>query len=296
MPKQVLVCINPVAGRGTSKKVLNDLLRYADLASIDFLVIESSKNPSILANLMSKVNLARCSAVIAIGGDGIVNQVLQAIAGKSIALYVIPTGTGNDFARSSQLLTLQPSKIFRTIFEEESDLIDLGKITHGAHQRFFGQILSTGFDALVNERANLNRFVSGKMKYNIATALELPSFKPIHYKIELDGKSREFHAMLFAVANGSSYGGGMQLVPHADRRDGVFDLMILHPVSKVELIKVFPKVFSGRHVNHPAVEFIKAKNVKILAKSVAYADGERISELPINVEIVPKALKTWISK
>lgn len=296
MPKQVLVCINPVAGRGTSKKVLNDLLRYADLQSIDCLVIESSKDPSLLANLMSKIDLPRYSAVIAIGGDGIVNQVLQAIVGKSVALYVIPTGTGNDFARSSGLLTLKPSKILRTIFDEDSEFIDLGKITHGDNQRFFGQILSTGFDALVNERANQNQIVSGKMKYNIATALELPSFKPIHYKIELDGQSREFHAMLFAIANGSSYGGGMQLVPHADRRDGEFDLMILHPVSKLELIKVFPKVFSGRHVNHPAVEFIKAKSVKIHAKSVAYADGEKISELPINVEIVPRALKTWISK
>ena len=293
MPKRVLVCINPAAGQGKSKLALNNLLSFASSKSIECVVFESSRDISILPDLLKNLDLKDFQAVIAIGGDGLVHQLLQVLSNLDIGLFVIPTGTGNDFARSNKLMSTEPAEIFNAIFEAEPQAIDLGRITYGASNRFFGQILSTGFDALVNERANRNKFISGKMKYNIATALELPSFQPIQYRIVVDGEVRELQAMLLSVANGASYGGGMQLVPHADRKDGMLDIMILHPVSKVELIKVFPKVYSGAHVTHPAVEFIKARKIELAAGSVGYADGERIASLPITIEVMPRALRTW---
>jgi diacylglycerol kinase (ATP) len=295
MPRQVLICFNPAAGNGKSKKILDDLLGYTKSQSINCAVFETSKDESVLKRALSGIDLMQFAAVIAIGGDGVVHQLLQLINGLDLGLYVIPAGTGNDFARTNRLLTVKPAEIFERIFESEAETIDLGVITYGAKKRFFGQILSTGFDALVNERANRNEYISGKMKYNLATAIELPSFQPIHYKIDVDGKSREFQAMVLAIANGPSYGGGMQLVPHADRKDGVLDIMILHPVSKIELIKVFPKVYKGSHVDHPAVEFLAARKVEIVANSISYADGERIANLPITVEVKSGALKTWTS-
>ena len=107
------------------------------------------------------------------------------------------------------------------------------------------------------------------------------------------GGTRKIPAMLIAVANGASYGGGMLICPSADRRDGLFEVMVLHPVSKVELLKVFPKVFKGKHVSHPAVEFIKVAKLTLESNAIAYADGEKIGSLPINIEIVPKALRVW---
>ena len=99
--------------------------------------------------------------------------------------------------------------------------------------------------------------------------------------------------MLIAIANGSSYGGGMQVCPGADIEDGLFDLMILAPVSKIEFLKVFPKVFSGTHITHPAVSMMRGKKISVTAEAIAYADGERIGPLPISAEVVPAALRTW---
>jgi diacylglycerol kinase (ATP) len=133
------------------------------------------------------------------------------------------------------------------------------------------------------------------MKYNAAIAIELPRFKPRHYEISLDDRTISTEAMLIAVANGRSYGGGMLVCPNANIADGLFDVMILHPVSTIEFMKVFPRVFAGSHISHPAVEIVRSRNVTIEAKAVAYADGERIGQLPITAECISGALKTWVA-
>jgi diacylglycerol kinase (ATP) len=171
--------------------------------------------------------------------------------------------------------------------------IDLGRTHNETGSQWFGQVLSTGFDSLVNERANRFRFIKGQIKYTIATLLELPLFRPYKYQIITPKGTRNISAMLIAIANGPSYGGGMQICPAADRTDGFFDVMVLHPVSKFELLRVFPKVFQGKHINHPAVEFIRLSKLTLESEAVAYADGERIGALPMNIEIVPRALKVW---
>jgi diacylglycerol kinase (ATP) len=99
--------------------------------------------------------------------------------------------------------------------------------------------------------------------------------------------------MLVSIANGPTYGGGMKIVPDADRTDGYLDIMILAEVSKFELLRVFPKVFSGGHKNHPAVSFHRTKTFSLQAAALAYADGEFIGDLPIHGEIHANALLTW---
>ncbi len=100
--------------------------------------------------------------------------------------------------------------------------------------------------------------------------------------------------MLVSVANNASLGGGMRIVPHADLADGILDVFIVHPLSRIGLLRVFPKVFAGEHVDHPAVEFVQASRVRIEADDIiAYADGERIGPLPIDVEVVPGALSVF---
>ena len=134
----------------------------------------------------------------------------------------------------------------------------------------------------------------GPAKYNVAIAIELPRFAPRHYEITLDDRTISTEAMLIAVANGRSYGGGMLVCPQAQINDGFFDVMVLHPISKLEFIKVFPRVFKGTHITHPAVEIVRSKKVSITSDAVAYADGERIGQLPIAAECVPGVLATWM--
>jgi diacylglycerol kinase (ATP) len=100
--------------------------------------------------------------------------------------------------------------------------------------------------------------------------------------------------MLIAVANGRSYGAGMLVCPNADITDGLFDVMVLHPVTKLEFMKVFPRVFTGDHLSHPAVEVVRSKYVQIESKAVAYADGERIGQLPVSAECIHDAAQTWV--
>jgi diacylglycerol kinase (ATP) len=135
----------------------------------------------------------------------------------------------------------------------------------------------------------------GPMKYNAAIAIELPRFKPRHYEITLDDRTIATEAMLIAVANGRSYGAGMLVCPNANISDGLFDVMVLHPISKFEFLKVFPQVFAGTHISHPAVEIVRSKNVRIESKAVAYSDGERIGQLPISAECIHDAAMTWVA-
>lgn len=273
-------------------KALSD---EAKKSGIDCLILESSVKSEVNTEMLRRANLVSFSAMIAIGGDGLIHQAIQTLAGEQLPIYVVPAGTGNDFARSNKTLLTDPKKIICEILESPPKRIDVGHITCSSEKRKFVQILSTGFDANVNERANRNRFITGKLKYTLATLIELPKFRAVDYEIEYDGVKRSFPAMLIAIANGRTYGGGMQLCPMAVRDDGLLDIMILHPVGKLELIKVFPKVFNGSHINHPAVEFITARKVRISANTMAYADGERVGKLPITVEVLPKSLQTWIS-
>lgn len=291
--QRVLLVINPKSGKGRAVSLASDLIRYANRAATKCVVVQPENASEALNDLVSAISVGRYDALIAIGGDGLVHHAIQVIAGTELPLYVVPAGTGNDIARSNEFMTTSPSAIFDAIYSQEPKEIDTGRIYFANGERKFCQILSTGFDAQVNERANRTNLVSGRMKYNFAMIGEIQKFKTINYKLEIDGKCSSVDAMLIAVANAQTYGGGMRLCPMADRRDGLLDIMILHPVSKPELMKVFPKVYSGRHVTHPAVEFQRARNVKITADTVAYADGERIGVLPITVDVVPKSLRMW---
>jgi len=168
-------------------------------------------------------------------------------------------------------------------------LVDVGVVDG----EYFGAVLSSGFDSVVNERANTMKWPKGPAKYNAAIVLEFPKFEPIEFKIFADEKVLEVEAMLIAIGNGRSYGGGMQVCPDADLHDGLFDVMILHPVSKLEFIKVFPTVYKGTHIEHPQVEVIRANRIRIESSAIAYADGERIGQLPVQVESLPQSLLTW---
>jgi diacylglycerol kinase (ATP) len=231
----------------------------------------------------------QCVGVIAVGGDGLLHIVLQKVIPAQVPITLIPAGTGNDFVRSLGWDLNDVDVQLDFVLSHPPQKMDAGLVDG----EWFGSVLSTGFDAVVNERANKLKWPKGPMKYNVSIVLELPRFKPKMYDIHLDDRTISTEAMLIAVGNGRSYGGGMLVCPEAEMCDGFFDVMILHPVSKIEFIKVFPSVFIGAHVNHPAVEIVRSKKVRIDSKAVAYSDGERIGQLPVNAECIPGVMLGW---
>jgi diacylglycerol kinase (ATP) len=283
--------INPVAGQGRGASVGTHVAGYLNSHGIKYEIIIGRNGIDQADSLQRFLDRnPDCSGVMAVGGDGLLHLVLQKITPAQVPLAMIPAGTGNDFVRTLGWSIDDVDAILQAVLSTKPSSVDLGLVDG----EWFAAILSTGFDSIVNEKANAMSWPKGPMKYNAAIAIVLPRFKPHHYEIVLDDRTISTQAMLIAVSNGRSYGGGMLVCPQADVSDGYFDVMVLHPVSKLEFIKVFPRVFKGTHITHPAVEIVRSKSVKITADAVAYADGERIGQLPVSAQCIPGALMTWL--
>jgi len=285
------LAINPTSGSGRGAPVGRYVANFLDEHQEPYQIVSGESATDLLDQLSGFItDHSSPRGVIAVGGDGLFHCVIQKTVPAKIPLAVIPAGTGNDFVRALGWPLKELDDYLQRIISTPPSQIDLGF----ADGEWFGAILSTGFDSIVNEKANSMRWPKGPMKYNCAIAIELPRFSPRHYEITLDDRKISTEAMLIAVSNGQSYGGGMLVCPDAQIDDGYFDVMVLHPVSKLEFLKVFPRVFKGTHVTHPAVEIVRSKTIEIKADAVAYADGERIGELPISANCIPEAMSTWI--
>lgn len=235
-------------------------------------------------------------ALVVVGGDGMVNLGANALAGTGIPLGIVPSGTGNDAARTLGLPRSNPEAAVDTLLAAMTGApryMDLGLITHAAGSRYFAAVLSAGFDAVVNDRANRWSWPRGRSRYLGAVARELATFRPVNYRVTVDGGApRDVEAMLISVANGQSMGGGMRITPEARYDDGELDLFLVSRLSRMGLLMVFPKVFSGRHTGHRSVHIERVSSVRLEAPGMtAYADGERVGPLPCAVEVAPLALR-----
>jgi diacylglycerol kinase (ATP) len=285
-----LIAINPHSGNGRGAAVAARTTQFLSSQSVSYQSIAAASAEELSHLLAQELDAKQYRGVIAVGGDGLAHLVLQVCVPRHIPFAIVPAGTGNDFVRTLGWSLVDIEPFLQRVISSDPSPIDLGNVD----SEWFGAILSTGFDSVVNERANCLPWPKGPQRYNLAIALELPRFTPIEYEITCDGKTFTTKAMLVAIGNGKSYGGGMNICPQAQLHDGLFDLVILEPVSKLEFIKTFPKVYSGAHINHPKVRTLRAKKVAISANAVAYADGERIGPAPISAECVKDAGLTWM--
>ncbi len=290
-----LLVVNESDGKGKALYLANQFSKLLVNSNQEFTLIHETSHEKTIEKLKSSLSTNSYKKVIAIGGDGLVNLCLQYLARSGITLGVIPAGTGNDFARAVGVNGLSVNKIFDLYTKSDPAEIDLGLVKSQSSERWFVQVLSTGFDAEVNSRANKIRWPKGKSKYTIATVRTLAKFRPITYEIEMDGHKFSQSAMLFTIANGETYGGGMRICPGASNSDGFFELLLVRPVSRFVLLTIFPKVFKGNHIPHQKIDTYQAKEVKISASTSSYADGEYVANLPITVTNVGNALSTWLA-
>ncbi len=285
-----LVAINPSSGHGKGSTFGKRVTDYLSSKEVSYRVFSAQSASQLRNEIESSLDSQRYQGIISVGGDGLAHLILQLAVPRSIPFAIIPAGTGNDIVRTLGWSLTDIDGYLDQVISTKAQPIDLGNVD----SEWFAAILSTGFDSVVNERANLLKWPKGPQKYNAAIALELPKFQPIQYEITMDSSTFTTEAMLIAVGNGRSYGGGMLVCPQAQLNDGLFDVMILEPVTKVEFLKVFPKVFSGSHISHPAVKTFRTQKVSIVANAVAYADGERIGLAPVSAECIAAAGLTWV--
>ncbi|MCL2784218.1 MAG: diacylglycerol kinase family lipid kinase [Propionibacteriaceae bacterium] len=297
--------VNPTAGRGKAlkilPKVLNELLRGLPEGSLK--VLQANSYAEAQRFCAEAVENARLTAdtrdcLVVMGGDGIMHLGINAAGGTGVPLGMIPAGTGNDLCRSVGI-PLDPVKAAKVIVDGHLLNMDLtsvvGKLAHGGTQRYVGTVVGTGYDARVGIRGASMAKAWGSLAYAVAALVELKSFEPVTYRLRIDGEERVLPAMLVAVANGGYYGGGMHVAPTASVTDGLLNITIAHPVSRLSMLRLLPKMFNGSFVNDPAVERCTAKEVMIDGDGlVGLADGEALGQPPFGITCEPGVLTVFI--
>lgn len=290
MPREIALLTNPTAGRGRGARTADLILpRLRDAGFVVRNLRGADEGES--AALARQCVADGVESIVVVGGDGMVHTVVQALAHTGTRLGLIPSGTGNDVARTFGIPRKDPLAAADVVIAGHERTIDLAR----AGSRYYVTVLAAGFDAIVNERANAMTRPRGQMRYNLATVAELRTFAPIPYVLEADGAQERFEAMMVSIGNTPSFGGGLRIAEGALVDDGLLDVVVIEPMTKRELVATYPKLFKGTHVHHPAYRHLSARSVTVAAPGiVAYADGERVGPLPLTVEVQPGALRVLV--
>lgn len=253
--------------------------------------------------LISAENPERCRAelselepnlIVGIGGDGTLHSLTGFAIKHNIEIVLLPAGSGNDSARKFGLINKKPEQILSAgLLDKNFQSVDVMSVKLAEGNFFSTGTISAGLDSKVNQRTN-NYRRGGFLKYPIGLIRELPKFSAVSYKLEVDGKTEEFEGMLCSVTNSGIFGGGMKIVPQASVDDASLELFTVASIPKPELLQVFPRVYRGTHLSHPAVEVVSVKKLRLTAEVPIYADGEALGFGGFEVEVLPKALKIAI--
>ena len=299
-PKRLVVAINPTASFGKGRNVGPAVVQTLRALGHE---VTSLQEPDFeqLQQSARKAVASKPDAFIVVGGDGMVNLGTNLVVNTTVPLGIVPSGTGNDMARGLAIphdnteaaidyLVRALGNPARSIDAAKVDYLDAE--TNRPAQRWFACVLSAGFDAIVNERANTMEHPKGASRYLIALGLELLKLRPIPYRLVLDGTVVETTGALISVGNNVSIGGGMKVTPDAKVDDGLLDVLVVESLPRLEFLRIFPSVFKGEHLKDRRVTIHRARRIRIESPNVvAYADGERFGTLPMDIEVAPGALR-----
>jgi diacylglycerol kinase (ATP) len=287
------IVINPTSGRGKGKVFGEQALAEFAKHAIEIIDLSAENFKAAAKNAKDAVEKKIIDGLVVVGGDGMFHLGVNAVVKSDIPVGLIAAGTGNDSARALGLPIHNVVDGVAALISKIGNTRKVDLIESKSNDRTFYSFgaVSAGFDALCNARANKWKWITGPIKYRFAMYRELAAFKPIPYRAVVDGVERVFEAILCTVSNSPSYGGGLLITPEAKVDDGKLDLFILNAISRIELIKLFPKVYYGGHVDHPAVEIIRVDSLELHSPGMpAYSDGEHVGAAPVTCVVSPKSL------
>ena len=293
------VIVNPVAGAYSTRRkwhIISRLLRRVGL-SFDFQYTEGVGHA---------IELARAAAsdgyryLVAVGGDGTVNEVANGIlystGATKTSLGIISTGTGSDFVRSVGI-SRDYSSACSSLTSSRRLSIDVGVVEYQSKgqtlRRFFVNAAGVGFDAaVVEETERLPKYFGGTIPYLAGLVRTLFSYKNKSVVLNIENEVESGRVLNVVVANGGYVGGGMHIAPQAELGDSLLDVVIIGDVGKFELLKALPTVYKGTHIDHPKVRMKKATHINIESpeRMLVYADGELLGECPASFWLMPSAL------
>ncbi len=287
--------VNPTSGGGRGWRVLGHaapLLRRAGIQP-DVIVCTNGDEPRALAR---QATADGHRLVIAVGGDGQAAAVAEGLIGTDTIFAVLPAGSANDYARTLGIPRGNVAGAVEAIAAGRTARVDTLRVSIADRERHFLNVVGTGFDAAVAGRAEKIPVLRGAGRYVLALIAELPRFSAATLTLSVDGATRELRAMMVAIANGTSYGGGMRVAPAATLTSGRLEVCIVGEISKPEFLRAFPRVFRGTHVTHPAVTMLSGREVRIAADRPLrlIGDGEWFGELPAAVAVDPHSLRVVV--
>jgi diacylglycerol kinase (ATP) len=280
---RVAVVANPAAGRGRGGRALATVQTLAAARGVP-LEVWATTRPGEAADLAAEAAADGASVVVALGGDGTVRDVAEGLlrAASGPALGVIPVGTGNDLARTLGL-PRDPAAAFDLAVGEREQPLDAWLW----NQTPFVNVAGVGLDAAVAEVVNSRfRRLRGPLPYIAGMLAVLPRFRP--FPLEVRGPEGEWsgRAWLAAFGNGACYGGGMRIAPAARTDDGLLSVVVVGEVSRLELLRQFPRIFAGTHVSHPRVATLALSRASVVAPLPRPTlDGELLGALPAEVRM-----------
>jgi len=291
----VPVLSNPSARAGGGNRPMSSVTRALRFAGRSPRHI-SARSPGEVTERVRELIIAGEERVLLIGGDGLVHHAAQAAANSPLTLGIVPTGTGNDIARGLAIPTNVAGAIGTALIDQVTiDVLRVREL-NGSEQHIVVSVCTLGFSGDVNERANRLRRPRGRFRYTAATMLEIRRLRALSLSIELDDEPAvAVDETLMAIANTPFFGGGMRIAPEADPTDGILDICCIGKVGRVEMLRVFPRVFRGRHLSHRAVSTHRAERVVVRQRDdgdpiAVWGDGEPIGQLPIEITVIPNAL------
>jgi diacylglycerol kinase (ATP) len=290
--------VNPAAEGGSVGRRWPELAHRAAALGLrgDALL---SERPGELGELARRAVEEGASLVVAVGGDGTVNEVVQGLAGRAdVELAVIPRGTGGDFARTYGI----PRGLDEAVAVARDGRvrpIDLGRARYRAWdgneaESYFANIASAGMSGAIAKRANeTSKALGGKVSYLWATLTVFARWRNDEVRVAVDREQRSGRMHDVVIANGRFFGGGMMICPRAEPDDGVFDILLIGDLTKRDLLLTLPKTYRGRHLPHPKAELLRGTVVEVDAPEPlpVELDGEQPGTTPIRLEVVPEALR-----
>ena len=283
-----ILIANPTAGAGRGRSIAE----RATLALQDAgqaVELRYTREKGHGAELAQNAVAEDAARLVVCGGDGTIGEVLPALAGSDTALGILPFGTANDLARALDI----PRKVdaaVDTLLNGRIERIDLGR----AGERFFATVAAFGFDAEISDRMASGQVpLSGTVGYLYETWRHIARYQPPQVRLRGDFGEIEQQVLQVSSANTRSYGGGIQIAPGADPGDGLFEVVIIDYVPRRTILSVLPRLFSGKHITHPAVRVERTARLEIHTDQprVMHADGEYLGDTPLILETCPNALQ-----
>lgn len=282
-----LVIVNRTAGHGRAARIWEQVRPVLLGRGSEYAWVETLR-PGHATELARDAVSQGYQRVIALGGDGTVHETVNGLALSSVAMGVIPAGTGNDFAKTLAL-PRDPTQALTAIDSGRLRRIDLAR----ANDHYYMNVAGVGFDAEVAGEANrIPKYIQGTFGYLISIFRLLPRYSPVTLTIDLDGKRLEQPCLLVSAGNGRYYGGGLKICPEAIPDDGLLDVVVGGDLGKAETLALLPRVFTGTHITHPKVKTYRAVRVRIDSPVplLIQADGEIVGQTPATFELIPGAL------